>query len=145
MMALVLFGKPSCWYAPSFIGFFTEVTQKTLLAPFRSHFRGYTSVKVIGHIDKALAATTCEEIQQYRWSDPRTILSDFAAAKEKGSELYRQRNVELASEFWLETTMDYVKMHSSSAWLELVARGGEPFVSALAELHFLTCLNLAHA
>jgi hypothetical protein len=144
-MAPVLFAQPSSRHSPSFKNFFTDATQAALLAPFRSHLRGYTDVRVIGHVNKALAAATREELQQDRWSDPRTTLSDFAAAKEKGAELFRQRDLTKAHDVWQGVTLDIDKLRNSkTAWPKIVACGGEPFVSELAKLHFLLYLNIAH-
>jgi hypothetical protein len=143
-VAPILFDQPSTRYAPSFDDFFSEATQKTLLAPFRKHLRGYTSVKISGHIDKTLARTTREEIKQDRWCDPQTVLSDFTAAKDAGTKLFQQRDLVNASLTWQDAAVDIDKIFGSTAWPKLVALGGQPFVSQLAERYFLVRLNIAY-
>jgi len=143
-VAPVLSDQVSTRYTPSFDNFFSETTQKTLLAPFRNHLYGYTSVEIAGHVSKSLASTVREELQQDRWSNPQIILSDFTAAKEAGTQLFQQRDLSNASLTWQDAAVDIDKITGSSAWPRLVARGGQPFVSQLAELYFLVRLNIAH-
>jgi hypothetical protein len=139
-----LFDQPSTRSTPSFDDFFSEATQKLLLAPFRTHLRGYTSVQITGHVSKILARTTREELQQDRWSNPQTVLSEFRIAKEAGTQLFQQGDIPNASLTWQDAAVDIDKITGSTAWPKLVARGDQTFISQLAELYFLVRLNIAH-
>ena len=143
-VAPVLSDQRSTPHAPSFTDFFSEATQKTLLAPIRKHLRGFTSVQVAGRVESSLALATREELQQDRWSDTQKVLSDFMAAKEAGTSLFQQRNLEMASLTWQDAALDIDKITGSKSWPKLTARGGEYFVSQLADLYFIVRLNIAH-
>ena len=129
---------------PSLRDFFSESMQKRLLAPFRTRLRGYKAVKIQGYVDQALANTVREEMKLDRWSDPEQVLADFAAAKEEGSRLFQLRKVDEGTLIWQDAAVDLDKMLESSSWPTLVKRGGECFISQLAELYFLVRLNVAH-
>lgn len=72
------------------------------------------------------------------------MLADFVAAKAEGSRLFQQGKRGDGSIIWADAAVDIDKMVMSSSWGALVTRGGEPFVSQLAELYFLVRLNIAH-
>jgi hypothetical protein len=131
-------------HLPSFADFFSDTTQKTLLAPFRATLRGYKSVKIQGHVDQDLARAVEANINEDRWFDPGQVVADFAAAKEEGSTLFRQRKTEDACLAWQDAAVDIDKMVESSSWSTLAERGGEQFIFELAELYFLVRLNSAH-
>ncbi|EAT90819.1 hypothetical protein HBI56_216340 [Parastagonospora nodorum] len=123
--------------------FFSETTQATLLAPFRTLLRGLQNIKVQGHVNEDLALAVQDEIKQDRWSDPEKVLADLVAAKENGSSLFKQQNGGDAYLAWADAAVDIDKILASGAWPALVRRGGKHFVSQLAELYFLLRLNLA--
>jgi hypothetical protein len=129
-------------YASPLDDFFSESTQKALLAPFTTHLRGYKGVKIQGYVDKALASSVREEMGRDRWSDPDEILASFTAAKQEGSRLFQQRKFDDASLAWQDAAVDIDKMLASSSWPKLVKRGGERFISQLVELYFLLRLNI---
>jgi len=124
--------------------FFSETTQATLLAPFRTLLRGLQNIKVQGHVNEDLARAVQEEIKQHRWSDPEKVLADLIAAKETGSNLYKQFNGGDAYIAWADAAVDIDKIVASGAWPDLVKRGGQSFVSRLAEMYFLLRLNMVH-
>jgi hypothetical protein len=131
-------------HSPLLNDFFSVETQKTLLAPFRTALRGFKSVKIEGHADRNLAREVEDEIAQDRWSDPKQVLADFIAAKAKGLKLFHQGKKGEGSLEWADAALESDNMVQSSSWETLVKRGGEPFVSQLAELYFLVRLNVAH-
>jgi hypothetical protein len=106
-------------YAPSFADFFSDTTQKALLAPFRTILRGFKSVNIQGHVDEDIAISVREDIHQDRWSDPTQVLADLAATKEEGSRLFKQGNMEDASLAWKDAALDIDKIVESSSWPEL--------------------------
>jgi hypothetical protein len=121
-------------HSPSFANFFSDATQKALLAPFRAILRGFMSVTVQGHIDQDLARAVQAEVKQDRWSEPTQVLADFKAAKAKGSVLFHQRDMEDARLVWQNAADEIGKVIVSSSWSTLCERGGEQFISELAEL-----------
>jgi hypothetical protein len=61
-VAHILTGSQPTRYTPSFEDFFSNTTQKTLLAPFRTMLRGFKSVKIHGHVDEGLATAVQADI-----------------------------------------------------------------------------------
>jgi hypothetical protein len=114
-----------------------------LSAPFRTQLRGYKSVEILGYVDKDLAKATREDIKQDRWSDYNQVLADFAAAKHEGTRLFQQRNTEQGCLVWQDAAVDIDNMVASSSRPSLSKRGGERFISQLAELYFIVRLNVA--
>jgi hypothetical protein len=111
----ILTGSQPERFAPSFADFFSDTTQKILLAPFRTILRGFKSVDIQGHFDEDIAIAAQEDIHQDRWSDPTQVLTDLAAAKEEGSRLFKQGNMEDASLAWKDAALDIDKMVESSS------------------------------
>ncbi|KAF2871153.1 hypothetical protein BDV95DRAFT_521672 [Massariosphaeria phaeospora] len=142
-VAPVLAGPPTK-HAASLEDFFSEATQKALLAPFKARLRGYKNVEINGHVAQSLARDVRDEMAQDRCADPDQILSDFAAAKEKGSQLFKDGEIAQAKLAWQDATLDLDNLVESSSWPTLVERGGERFISQLAELYFLARLNIVH-
>jgi hypothetical protein len=131
-------------YSPSFEDYFSKTTQKTLLAPFRTILRGYKAVQIQGRVDHDLAIAVQEDINRDRWSDPEAVLADFAASKDTGLKLFQQRKADDGCLVWQDAALDIDKMVQSSSWPSLVKRGGQRFVSHIAEMYFLVRLNIAH-
>jgi hypothetical protein len=129
---------------PSFESFFSEATQKALLAPFKTHLRGYKAVNIRGHVARSLAADVENDMRQDRWSDPAHILANFALEKEKGLKLFQERMKDEGCLVWQDAALDIDKIVESSSWPTLIKRGGQSFISQLAELYFLVRLNAAH-
>jgi hypothetical protein len=123
-------------HAPFLQDFFSEATQAILLAPFRLLPQGLQNIKAQGRINEDLARAVQDEIKQDRWSDPEKVLADIAAAKENGSNLFKQQNGGDAYLAWADAAVDIDKILASGAWPALVRHGGKPFVSQLAELYF---------
>jgi hypothetical protein len=143
-VAPILDERRSAEHMPSFDDFFSEATQKSLLEPFRTQLRGYKAVDIRGHVDRGLAADVQNDMRQDRWSDPAHILANFAVEKEKGSNQFQERMKDTGCLTWQDAVLDIDKMVESSSWTTLTKRGGEPFISQLAELYFLVRLNIAH-
>ena len=143
-MAPVLDSSPKMRHAVSFEAFFSKKTQENLLAPFRTHLYGRKAVAITGHVDKAVAAALRDDMRRDQWSNPAAVLSLFSTAKEDGSRLFREGKKEEGSLRWQDAALDLDKVHESSSWVNLVRRGGESFVSQLAEIYFLMRLNIAH-
>ncbi|KAI8943276.1 hypothetical protein NX059_001296 [Plenodomus lindquistii] len=131
-------------HSPALQDYFSKTTQASLLAPLRAELRGIKTVKVNGHVDKALAAAATSDMTGDRWSSPDTVLADITAAKEKGTKLFQQRHDDEGSFIWQGTAFDIERMIWSTSWPTLTKKGGERFVSQLAELHFVLHLNVAH-
>jgi hypothetical protein len=143
-VAPVLSERHPSRHSPLLIDFFSKQTQQTLLTPFRTTLRGFKSIKIQGHVDKGLARDVEDEIKQDRWSDPQQVLAHFIAAKAKGSKLFQQGKKGEGSIEWADAALETDNMVQSSSWETLVKRGGEAFISQLAELYFLVRLNVAH-
>jgi hypothetical protein len=94
--------------------FFSETTQKTLLAPFRTLLRGYKGVKIHGYVHKAIATAVREDMETDRWSDYERVLADFAAVKEEGSRLFQQKRAEEGCLMWQDAAVDIDKIVESS-------------------------------
>ena len=124
--------------------FFTRKTQETLLAPFEAELHGYTSVKIQGHVDQGLARTKTKNIAKEQCVLSESVLAQSRDLKEKGSRLLTDGIRGEASTVWMNATINIGKLHQLSSWPNLVRRGGESFVAALAELYFLMLLNVAH-
>lgn len=58
--------------------------------------------------------------------------------------MYKQFNGGDAYIAWADAAVDIDKIVASGAWPALVKRGGESFVSQLAEMYFLLQLNMVH-
>lgn len=132
------------WYSSVNKDFFSEETQKALLAPFKTGLRGYKLIKIQGHVNQDLARAVEKGIAQDQWSDPQVVRRDFAVEKDKGSALFRERKIGEASLIWQDAAVNIDKIIASSSWPTLVKRGGENFVTQLAELYFLVRINIAH-
>ncbi len=130
--------------SPNFESFFTKKMQKILFMPLITTLFGYKAVEINGHVDRALAATVRQDLAQDRYSNPAAVLAEFTAAKEDGSRLFRDKNVEEACIGWQDAVYDMEKLLESSSWPGLVRRGGDQFVSQVAPLYFLMQLNIAH-
>lgn len=124
--------------------FFSETTQQILLAPFRAHLRGYKAVKIQGYVHKALTKAAQGDIKQDRCLSHEQVLADFTAAKQNGATLFQQRKADDGCLIWQDAAVDIDSMLESSAWSTIAKRGGERYVSRLAELYFLVRLNIAH-
>lgn len=109
-VAPVMGKREATKYAAPLDDFFSEATQKVLLAPFPNHLRGYKRVKTQGHVDKKVANVVRDDMGRDRWSDPDEIFADFLAAKEKGSRLFQERKTKDASPTWQDTAVDIDKM-----------------------------------
>jgi hypothetical protein len=130
--------------SPTFAEFFTKQTQETLFKPLMINLYGYKTVEIKGHVDSALAVAVRQNLAQDRYSDPTAVLTEFAAEKERGSQLFRDRKIQEARVGWQEAVYELEKLHQSSSWPNLVRRGGDQFVSQIAPLYFLMQLNIAH-
>jgi hypothetical protein len=143
-VAPILSERQPSKHSPPLDDFFSVETQKSLLATFRTALRGFQYIRIEGHVEKSLARDVEGEIQQDLWSDPKQVLADFMAAKAKGSKLFQQGKKDEGSLEWADAALEIDKMVQSSSWEALVKRGGESFVSQLAEPYFLVRLNVAH-
>lgn len=143
-MAPILDEIPRSRYKPSFDAFFSEKTQETLLEPFRKRLRGYKAVTIHGHVNDDLAKSVRDEMGKEKWTDPEEILIEYAMAKEEGLRLFKERKNEQACNLWQDAVTNIDKIHESSSWPNLVRRGGEGFVSQIAEIYFIMLLNIAH-
>ena len=65
-MAPILDHTRPTWYSSVSKDFFSEDTQKTLLAPFKKILRGYKLVKIHGHVNQDLARSVENEMAQDR-------------------------------------------------------------------------------
>ena len=125
--------------------FFSNTTQKALLAPLRTRLRGIKNVNIQGHIDQSVAREVLEDMAQDRCVDSAQVLADFSAAKDKGSRLFQDHQHEEASLVWQDAARNIQGMHASTSWEALVGHGGESFIFQLAELYFIVLLNMAQA
>lgn len=124
-------------------GFFTHATQRGLLKPFQQLF-GIEAITIDGQVSDETSKSVKQRISQPRMLDPKGILADLMAAKEKGSQLFRHDKGE-AAEVWQEAAMNIEKLLGSSTWDNIVQRSDDEFMSQLAEVYFLTKLNDAAA
>jgi hypothetical protein len=131
-------------YKDSLAGFFSDVTQQSLLSPFRSRLRGFKKVKVRGLVSRDLARAVEKEITQDRASDPETVLREYQGQKDEGQALFKARKTEDACLKWQDASLEIEQLQASSSWATLTTKGGLPFVSRLAEMYFLMKLNIAH-
>lgn len=143
MVAPSLFERPVPRFRPMLQDFFTEKTQQTLLAPLRT-LRGFKNVKACGHVERNLADAVQNNMAEDNWSHTGKILSQYTAAKDNGSRLFQQRKFNDACSTWQDAALELQTMHNGSSWKGLVSKGGEPFVSRIADLYFLMKLNIAH-
>ncbi|KAH7073602.1 hypothetical protein BKA63DRAFT_37285 [Paraphoma chrysanthemicola] len=130
--------------APQLQDFFSTTTQKSLLVSFRTRLRGFKHVQIQGHADSHLVKAVQAQMAQNRWSDCEGVLADLKAAKEKGSGLFQQGRRDEGCLLWQDAAVDVDTIYESSSWPSLVKDGGDHFASQLAELYFLTRLNIAH-
>jgi hypothetical protein len=132
-------------YQGSFTDFFSEITQETLLASFRT-LRSMDSLTIRGHVLLKIAQSITEEARKDEWGgEPQTIIKKLTDMKEDATKLFRSGNWEQASARWADATFEIIRMQSATAWDALVVRGGQVFVDKLAELLFVLSLNAAHA
>jgi hypothetical protein len=130
--------------SPKFDGFFTEKTQERLFMPFMTNLFGYKAVEINGHVESSLADVVRQDIAQDRYSNPAMVLAEFAASKDRGSQLFKDRQFEEACIGWQDAVYDMENLIESSSWPNLIRKGGEAFVSEIAPLYFLMQLNIAH-
>lgn len=84
-------------YQGSFADFFSEITQETLLAPFRT-LRNMDSLTIRGHVLPEIAQSITEEARKDEWGgEPQTIIKKLTAMKEDATKLFRSGNWEQAS------------------------------------------------
>lgn len=131
-------------YRTPFDSFFTETTQKNLLRPFRTKLRGFTNVLVTGAVTPDLAAAVHDEAASPRAVDWQAALRNMEREKEVGRTWFQQGNLERASLAWLDSAANIDSLRDSNSWKILVRAGGEEFLTSVAELYFLTRLNIAH-
>lgn len=124
--------------------FFSDKTQKTLLAPLENELRGYNRVKVAGHVDRDIATAFRLNLSRPRWSGSESVLQKYLDAKQKAGQLFIQGDHSAATLLWQDTTLDIDLLHESGSWPGLVREGGESFVSRLVEAYFAMRVNIAH-
>jgi hypothetical protein len=127
---------------PSFDGFFSEKMQETLFAPLRANLQGYKGVEVKGHVNSSVATALCQDLAKDRHSDPAAVLAQYMTAKEEGSRLFQEGQVELGCLKWQDAAVEIDMLLSSSSWSGLIRLGKEEFVSQLAQIYFLMRLNI---
>ncbi|CAN9347617.1 unnamed protein product [Alternaria sp. RS040] len=130
--------------SPTFASFFTKKTQETLLKPLMAKLYGYKSVEVNGHVDNNLAIAVRQSLAEDRYSNPATVLADFAAEKDRYTRTFKENDIQEACMGWQDAVYELDKLHQSDSWPNLVRRGGDEFVSQIAPLYFLMQLNIAH-
>jgi hypothetical protein len=131
-------------YKDSLAGFFSDVTQQSLLSPFRNRLRGFKKAKVRGLVSRDMAKAVEKEITQDRAGDPETVLKEYQSQKDEGQALFKARKTEDACLKWQDASLEIEQLQASSSWATLTTKGGLPFVSRLAEMYFLMKLNIAH-
>lgn len=124
--------------------FFSEKTQEVILRPFRTHLRGFKTVKVGGLVSRAIAAAVEDEMAQNRSSDPEMVIVQFQSAKDEGQLLYRSNRGDEGCLKWQDAALEIEQLRQGSSWKALAEKGGVPFVARLAEIYFLMKLNIAH-
>lgn len=130
--------------SPTFASFFTKQTQETLLKPLMAKLYGYKSVEINGHVDDTLVIAVRQSLAEDRYSNPATVLADFAAEKDRYTRIFKDNNIQEACMGWQDTVYELDKLHQSDSWPNLVRRGGDEFVSQIVPLYFLMQLNIAH-
>ncbi|KAI4911227.1 uncharacterized protein J4E92_010282 [Alternaria infectoria] len=143
-MAPVLDVASSNTLSPDLNGFFTKKTQETLFMPFMANLFGYGAVDINGHVDSALAATVRQSLGQDRCYNPAAVLAEFAAAKDRGSQQFKDGQFEEAVIGWQDAVYDMDQSRESNSWPNVVRKGGDAFVAEMAALYFLMQLNIAH-
>ena len=143
-MAPVLDNIRSNNIMPSFDGFFSEKMQKTLFAPLRVNLHGYKGVEVKGHVDRVVAIALRQDIAKDPYSDPAAVMTQYIVAKEEGTRLFQEGQVELGCLKWQDATVEIDMLIVSSSWPDLVRQGKEEFVSQLAQVYFIMRLNIIH-
>ncbi|KAF1972850.1 hypothetical protein BU23DRAFT_144373 [Bimuria novae-zelandiae CBS 107.79] len=125
--------------------FFNECgTQEDLLAPFRKKLRGMQNFKITG-VDPTLVIAVKEDIAKDEWTDPKAVIAGLQAAKQRGNDAFKAKELRLASQAWEDAVSDVERIHGSSSWRGLVAKGDTAFIDAVVELYVLMCLNITHA
>jgi hypothetical protein len=122
--------------------FFSAEIQIALLAPTRATLREIKHANIQGHVQQNLALAAVNDISQDEWSDPQAVLADLVAAEEKGTTLFRQGKADEAYMAWSDAASVLDKIHASSSWPALAARGGEHFLAQIAETCLLVRLNV---
>ena len=130
--------------SPTFASFFTKQTQETLLKPLMAKLYGYKSVEINVHVDDTLVIAVRQSLAEDRYSNPATVLADFAAEKDRYTRIFKDNNIQEACMGWQDTVYELDKLHQSDSWPNLVRRGGDEFVSQIVPLYFLMQLNIAH-
>ncbi|EUC48936.1 hypothetical protein COCMIDRAFT_85905 [Bipolaris oryzae ATCC 44560] len=143
-MAPVLDNIRSNNMMPTFDGFFSEKMQKSLFAPLRANLHGYKGVEVKGHVDSAVATALRQDIAKDPSSDPAAVLTQYMAAKEEGTRLFHDGQVELGCLKWQDAAVELDMLIVSSSWPGLVRQGKEEFVAQLAQVYFIMRLNIIH-
>lgn len=85
-----------------------------------------------------------EDLARDQYSDPQAILEALRLAKDNGTRLFKERNYEEACLYWQDAALEVDKAQRSDSWPHLVRKANDAFVPELAELYFLTRLNIAH-
>ncbi|OAL55279.1 hypothetical protein IQ07DRAFT_498406 [Pyrenochaeta sp. DS3sAY3a] len=124
--------------------FFSDKTQKTLVAPLEKELRGYHRVEVSGHVDRDVASALRSSLLKPRWSGSEAVLQKFLDAKKNAGLLFIHGEHSDATLLWQDTTLDIDLLHESNSWPGLVREGGESFVSRLVEAYFAMRINIAH-
>lgn len=122
--------------------FFNEPgVQENLLSQFRKKLRGVQTLQIAG-IDTSLATAIKEDIAKDEWTDPKAVLADLQATKQRGIDAFKAKELRLASKIWEEAINDIERIHQSSSWRSLTASDNTTFIDSLVEIYFQMCLNV---
>jgi hypothetical protein len=81
-------------YKDSLAGFFSDVTQQSLLPPFRNRLRDFKKAKVRGLVSRDMAKAVEKEITQDHAGDPETMLKEYQSQKDEGQAPFKARKTE---------------------------------------------------
>ncbi|KAJ4423896.1 hypothetical protein N0V82_001482 [Gnomoniopsis sp. IMI 355080] len=124
-------------------GFMSEVNQERLLQPYRDHFRGFSSVKLHGHVASNVAEAVKQDLAEEQLASYNEALAGIQMAKDLGNTFFRRREFhKAAAAYWIAFTKAlYIRRRNS--WVKMTTQGGTSFVHAVAELYYQVCLNAA--
>lgn len=133
--------------SPNFMG---DTNTERLLAPYRTHFRGFTHVRIRGAAGgtttpvspRLTAALEARIAQPVPVPDQHAVLADLRLAKDTGNAFYRARRYRQAAEAYTRgCTRALLAKSRACVWNAIRDEPGAGFREALAMLYFQVCLN----
>ncbi|EAT90818.2 hypothetical protein SNOG_01169 [Parastagonospora nodorum SN15] len=133
--------EPRRHYEPLFNDFFSDDLVEDPLLPLEMHVREM-KVSVHGHIESDMAEAFCYETVNLEWTSTKKALQYITVSREIRLEAWKAEQHMRAFQVRNEGSFAALRMHRGNSWPSLEIQSGEGFVENLAELCFLTTLNM---